>query len=138
MTMRLQTATGWRRLAALCSVAALLATACGGVGTGGTGSFAMGPITGFGSVIVDGTVDSDVEEKDVGDLVIGAGAYDGRNLSTDDRLGVPWCAYDTLTLSGQVVEVEGQLVTVGVTGTGALGKHIVATTRLLLPEDPVP
>ena len=63
---------------------------------------------------------------------------DARILSTDLRLGVPWYAYDTLTLSGQVVEVEGQLVTVGVTGTGVLGKHIVATTRLLPPEDPVP
>ncbi|HEX6020216.1 MAG TPA: DUF5666 domain-containing protein, partial [Burkholderiaceae bacterium] len=41
-------ATGW--LAAL----ALLVACGGGVGTGGTGAFASGPITGFGSIIVDG------------------------------------------------------------------------------------
>lgn len=61
--------------------------------------------------------------------------YDARFLSIDLRLGVPWYAYDTLTLSGEVTGVEGPLVTVSVTGTGALGKHIVATSTLLLPED---
>ncbi len=61
--------------------------------------------------------------------------YDARFLSTDLRLGVPWYAYDTLTLSGQVVGVEGPVVTVSVTGTDALGPHIVATARLRLPDD---
>jgi len=41
-----------RRLAA--GLVALLVIGCGGgVGTGGTGAFASGPITGFGSIIVD-------------------------------------------------------------------------------------
>src|SRR4249920_1697803 len=36
-------------------LAALLVTSCGGgVGSGGTGAFASGPITGFGSIIVEG------------------------------------------------------------------------------------
>lgn len=39
---------------AVAGVLVLLVAACGGVGTGGTGSFASGPITGFGSIIVDG------------------------------------------------------------------------------------
>jgi hypothetical protein len=39
----------------LTCLAALLLAACGGgVGSGGTGSFASGPITGFGSIIVNG------------------------------------------------------------------------------------
>jgi hypothetical protein len=36
------------------ALAALLGACGGGVGTGGTGAFASGPITGFGSIIVDG------------------------------------------------------------------------------------
>jgi len=36
------------------AVGLLLAACGGGVGTGGTGAFASGPITGFGSIIVDG------------------------------------------------------------------------------------
>ena len=40
-------------LAAVC-IAWLIVSCGGGVGTGGTGSFASGPITGFGSIIVDG------------------------------------------------------------------------------------
>src|ERR1041384_990741 len=37
-----------------CCAAWLVISCGGGVGTGGTGSFASGPITGFGSIIVDG------------------------------------------------------------------------------------
>jgi hypothetical protein len=48
------------------------------------------------------------------------------------RLGVPWYAYDTLTLSGEVTAVAGQQVSVAVTGTDSLGKHIIATAELVL------
>lgn len=46
---------GWiRRLwIALWACAGLLAACGGGVGTGGTGAFASGPVTGFGSIIVN-------------------------------------------------------------------------------------
>ncbi len=68
-------------LFAICAAALWLATACGGVGTGGTGSFTMGPIGGFGSVIVNGiSFDDDgaVVEDD-----------DGVRRSRDDlRLGM--------------------------------------------------
>ena len=45
---------GLRGLLLALSAAATLASCGGGVGSGGTGSFASGPITGFGSVIVGG------------------------------------------------------------------------------------
>lgn len=61
-----------------------------------------------------------------------------RFVSIDLRLGVPWYAYDTLTLTGRVTEVDGPRASVRVTGTGALGQHIVATARLLMPGDPAP
>jgi hypothetical protein len=48
------------------------------------------------------------------------------------RLGVPWYAYDTLTLSGTVASVEGGLVTVDITGTNSLGKHITATATFVI------
>ncbi|MCR8695052.1 MaoC family dehydratase [Rhodococcus sp. D-6] len=48
------------------------------------------------------------------------------------RLGVPWYAYDTLTLSGTVASVEDGLVTVDITGTNSLGKHITATATFVI------
>jgi hypothetical protein len=48
------TASSSRFLLAAVAVLAVAAGCGGGVGTGGTGSFAQGPITGFGSVIVNG------------------------------------------------------------------------------------
>ncbi|WP_299562363.1 MaoC family dehydratase [uncultured Mycolicibacterium sp.] len=50
------------------------------------------------------------------------------------RLGVPWYAYDTVTFSGEVTEVDGDLVTVKVTGSNSLGDHVVATATLTLGE----
>lgn len=74
--------TPWLRRVALISVTALLAVACGGgVGTGGTGSFASGPITGFGSVIVNDIVFDDAAAS----VEDGDGAARGR---TDLRLGM--------------------------------------------------
>ncbi|WP_089245501.1 MaoC family dehydratase [Rhodococcoides kyotonense] len=46
------------------------------------------------------------------------------------KLGVPWYAYDTLTLTGSVAEVLGGEVTVDVVGRDSLGDHITATVRL--------
>jgi hypothetical protein len=43
------------------------------------------------------------------------------------RLGVPCYAYDTLVFSGSVTAVEGDDVTVQVTGRGSLGDHVVGT-----------
>jgi acyl dehydratase len=53
------------------------------------------------------------------------------------RLGVPNYAGDTLTLSGQVSEVEptddGTTVVVDVRGRNSLGDHVTGTVRVLLP-----
>ncbi|WP_137723194.1 MaoC family dehydratase [Prescottella subtropica] len=49
------------------------------------------------------------------------------------RLGVPWYAYDTLTLTGTVESVDDDgLVTLAVVGTDSLGKHITSTVTLVL------
>ncbi|WP_338893533.1 MaoC family dehydratase [Rhodococcus sovatensis] len=47
------------------------------------------------------------------------------------KLGVPWYAYDTLTLTGIVSRVQDGEVTVDVRGTDSLGDHITATVRLV-------
>lgn len=48
------------------------------------------------------------------------------------RLGVPWYAYDTVTFRGEIADVDGDLVTVKVTGSNSLGDHVVATAVLTL------
>lgn len=51
---RLRRGASWGTLVAAALAAAAQLGCGGGVGTGGTGSFASGPITGFGSIIVGG------------------------------------------------------------------------------------
>ncbi|ORM34149.1 MaoC family dehydratase [Williamsia sp. 1135] len=48
------------------------------------------------------------------------------------RLGVPWYAYDTLTLSGTVSAVDGDLVTVEVIGKDSLGNHVTSVVTLVM------
>jgi hypothetical protein len=48
-----------------------------------------------------------------------------RVKSISIRLGVPCYAYDTLVFSGEVSAVDGDEVTVSVTGRGQLGDHVV-------------
>ena len=43
------------------------------------------------------------------------------------KLGVPWYAYDSLTFTGEVTDLDGDVVTVAVTGTNSLGKHVIST-----------
>lgn len=50
------------------------------------------------------------------------------------KLGVPWYAYDTLTFTGEVTAVDGSAVTVGVTGTNTLGKHVISTVTFTREE----
>ncbi|GAB2663147.1 MaoC family dehydratase [Prescottella soli] len=50
------------------------------------------------------------------------------------RLGVPWYAYDTLNLSGEVVAAEDGLVTVKVVGADSLGDHITSTVTLVFND----
>ncbi|MEW9532694.1 MaoC family dehydratase [Microbispora sp. NPDC049125] len=50
------------------------------------------------------------------------------------RLGVPAYAGDTLTFSGTVAAVDGDELTIEVTGTVSLGAHATATVRARLPR----
>jgi hypothetical protein len=103
----------WRALAALLAATAL-AVGCGGgsdsgVGSGGTGvgplSFSQGPISGFGSIIVNGVHFDDSAASVVDD--------DGKPLSNalDLRLGT-------------VVDVQGGVVTDGATAASVIHVHV--------------
>ena len=103
----------WRALAALL-VATALAVGCGGgssdsgVGAGGTGSplsFSQGPITGFGSIIVNG-----VHFDDSGASVVDD---DGNALSNTQSLRL-----------GTVVDVQGGVVTDDATAATAIHVHV--------------
>jgi hypothetical protein len=74
------------RWLAVCAAVWLAVSCGGGVGTGGTGSFASGPISGFGSIVVDG-VDFDESAAAIDD--------DGGNGRSSAELHL-----------GTVVEVE--------------------------------
>lgn len=91
--------------AALAAGLLLLLAACGGgVGSGGTGSYVSGPVTGFGSVIVNG-----VRFEDGSATVEDA---DGIRRSRDDlRLGM-------------TVEIEGSTITSGGSGPAATASRI--------------
>ena len=49
------------------------------------------------------------------------------------RLGVPNYAGDTMTMSGTVAAVDGDLITVEVRGRNSLGDHVTGTVTVLLP-----
>ena len=48
------------------------------------------------------------------------------------RLGVPWYAYDTVTFSGEVTAVDGDLVTLKIVGANSLGDHVIANATLTM------
>lgn len=125
----------WLRRTALTCVTVLLAASCGGgVGTGGTGSFASGAISGFGSVIVNDIVFDDssarVEDGDGGshsraELRLGmtveidsdairGGAASATRVRYDSALVGPLDSVDavagTFTLLGQSVAVDSATV----------------------------
>ncbi len=88
----------------LLAAMATVAGCGGGVGSGGTGSFASGPITGFGSVIVGG-VRFDDSAAEVEDL-------DGLRRSRDElRLGM-------------TVEIDSTAVSTGSAGATATAQRI--------------
>ena len=104
----------WRQaLFAIAACAALLPGCGGGVGTGGTGSFASGPITGFGSVIVN-EVHFDESQAAVED---GDG---NRHSSAELRLGM-------------TVEIDAGAITTTAGGSVALATRIRVDSELLGP-----
>ncbi len=104
----------WRQaLLAITACAALLPGCGGGVGTGGTGSFASGPITGFGSVIVNDVHFDDTQ----------AAVEDGdgnRRSSAELRLGM-------------TVDIEAGAISTGASGAVATATRIRVDSELLGP-----
>ena len=49
------------------------------------------------------------------------------------RLGVPNYAGDTMTMRGEVTEVDGNKVTVAVRGSNSLGDHVIGTVGIEVP-----
>ncbi|MFO1219339.1 MAG: DUF5666 domain-containing protein [Burkholderiaceae bacterium] len=109
--------SAWRRTAAAVATALLglaaLLPGCGGVGSGGTGSFASGPITGYGSIVV-GSVHFDESAAEIR-------AEDGTPLAAAQ-----------LAL-GMVVQVRGGEVV----DAQALASQVVAASELVGRVDAV-
>ena len=50
------------------------------------------------------------------------------------RLGVPWYAYDTVTLSGEVAAIEDGVITLKIVGSNSLGDHVIANATLTIGD----
>ncbi|MCW5656705.1 MAG: hypothetical protein KIT60_03290 [Burkholderiaceae bacterium] len=127
-----------------------LAACGGGVGTGGTGAFASGPVTGFGSIIVNDVIYDDALarfEDDTGagrdrselglgtvvevdsDAVRNGAATASRVRISSERIGrVDAVTADTLTVNGLPVRFNSATVFDGAFAGGAAG--IAAGTRV--------
>lgn len=81
---------------------------------------------GSADIFVNILTDTGLVQRYVTDWA-GPGAF-VKNIAI--RLGVPCYSYDTLEFTGEVTLVDGDEVTVAVTGRGALGDHVVGTVRL--------
>ena len=112
--LALRPVRAWRHaLLVIAAGFAVLSGCGGGVGTGGTGSFASGPITGFGSVIVN-----DVRFDDT-QAVVEDG--DGNRRSRDElRLGM-------------TVDIDSDAITTTTSGTTAAATRIRLDSELLGP-----
>ena len=53
--------------------------------------------------------------------------------SVSIRLGAPNYPYDTMRMTGRVIEKEDGVVTVEVAGRNSLGDHVTGTVKLTLP-----
>ena len=55
-----------------------------------------------------------------------------RIRSINLKLGVPWYAYDSVIFTGEVTDIADDVLTVSVTGTNSLGKHVISTVTLTI------
>lgn len=140
---------GHRWRIALASLAAGLVVACGGGGgggsggidTGGTGSFSAGPISGFGSVIVNGVRFDDSKASfsdDDDDAVSSSSLKLGMMVEieaghitpgTTDTLGA-----STATSINVVSEIKGPVEVVGAGTLTVLGQAVTVTAGTVLEE----
>lgn len=96
---------------------AWLASSCG-VGTGGTGSFAAGPITGFGSIVVDGVHFDETRARIEDD---GGAARDGSDLHLGTVVEVESGDISGAAAEASRVRIVSELVgMVEAAGTGTL------------------
>jgi hypothetical protein len=95
------------------AIAVLLAGCGGGVGTGGTGTYASGPITGFGSIIVNGVRFDDTSASVLDD-------DNGGRDRTELKLGM-------------TVDIDGGAITTTTTGASATASRIRFGSELLGP-----
>ena len=58
----------------------------------------------------------------------------GRITAVDIKLGAPNFVGDTMTLTGEVVDVSQGVVKIDVKGTNVIGEHVTATVSLKLGE----
>jgi hypothetical protein len=107
----------WRAVVASLMSLALLHGCGGGVDTGGTGSYSSGPVTGFGSVIVNGV------------------RYDDTSASVQDDDGVPRASSE-LRL-GMIVDIDGSPVTSGADGPVASAQAIRINSEIVGAVDSV-
>ncbi|MFJ8310117.1 MULTISPECIES: MaoC family dehydratase [unclassified Streptomyces] len=61
-----------------------------------------------------------------------------RLRSVKIRLGAPNYPGDTMTLTGTVTAVDGEVAEVRVTGVNGLGHHVTGTVRVAIPAPPGP
>lgn len=106
-----------RGLLALLTAIFVLSGCGGGVGTGGTGAFASGPITGFGSIIVNGV------------------RFDESSAQVDDDDGAVRSAGE-LRL-GMVVAIDSGAITGDASGRVATAKRVRIGSELIGPVDSV-
>jgi hypothetical protein len=158
--------TRWRSMATL-AVAAVVVSACGGgVDSGGTGgpaqSYAAGPISGFGSIIVNGVryvdsaarvIDEDGVQRSRSELALGmtvgieagpivhdessdAATAVARQIRFGSAIRGPVQAIDvaasTVTVLGQRVKVDADTVFAGVEGLSGLGAGALLEVHALL------
>jgi Domain of unknown function (DUF5666) len=100
-------------LLSVSALAVLLGGCGGGVGTGGTGTYASGPITGFGSIIVNGVRFDDTSASVLDD-------DDGGRDRTELKLGM-------------TVDVDGGAITNTTTGSSATATRIRFGSELVGP-----
>jgi hypothetical protein len=100
-------------LLSVSAFAVLLAGCGGGVGTGGTGTYASGPITGFGSIIVNGVRFDDTSASVLDD-------DNGGRDRTELKLGM-------------TVDIDGGAISTTTTGLSATATRIRFGSELLGP-----
>ena len=120
---------------------ALALASCGGVGTGGTGTYVSGPIAGFGSILVSGVRldersaelrNDDGEPRSAADLQLGVTVeVDAGNLTPStpgDALSLDSAVAQRITLGSEIVGPVSAIAPGGI-GLKVLGQPVLVSTN---------